>query len=146
MSFWTLIISDELLISTWTVLFLTNWEVALMNWQLLTDIDVKLKAVIREEYLNSRNFSDDDIFWNLRFHQQHNNTTEAGKWLTRLSESKCRDVTQLQKMVNNFSEMIQLSIAFDQLLLYIELWSALQLDTFYWLLTLKCSEVSTQKV
>ncbi len=117
-----------------------------MNWQLLTDIDVKLKAVIREEYLNSRNFSDDDIFWNLRFYQQHNNTTEVSKWLTRLFESKRRDVTQLQKMVNNFSEMTQLSIAFDQLLLYIELWSALQLDTFYWLLTLKCSEVSTQKV
>ncbi len=112
------------------------------------DIEANSKAAIREEYFeysNSRNFCDGDIFRNLRFHQQRNNANGSGKWLARLSESKRRDVTQLQKMANKFPEMTQLSVAFDQLLPDVGLWSALQLGTFHRLLTLKCPEVSTRK-
>lgn len=95
-----------------------------------------------EEYSNSRNFSDGDIFRNLRYHQMNNNKQEAGKWMARLSESKRRDVIQLQKMALQSTAMSALSDAFDRLLPYIGLWSALQLGTFHRLLTLRCPEVS----
>jgi len=62
--------------------------------------------------------------------------------MARLSESKRRDVVQLQKMALKSMVMGALSEAFDKLLSYIGLWSALQLGTFHRLLTLRCPEVS----
>lgn len=61
--------------------------------------------------------------------------------MARLSESKRRDVIQLQKMALQSIEMSSLCEAFDRLLPYIGLWSALQLGTFHRLLTLRCPEV-----
>ena len=62
------------------------------NWYHSADIDNDAKMAIKEKYLNSRNFNDDNIFWNLQYHQKNNNKQEINKWMTRLSESKWRDV------------------------------------------------------
>ena len=112
------------------------------NWLHSADIDDDAKMAIREKYFNFRNFSDDDIFQNLCHHQMHNNKQEASKWMARLSDSKQRDVIQLQKMALQSTAMGALSETLNNLLSYIGLWSALQLGTFHWLLTLRCPEIS----
>jgi len=63
--------------------------------------------------------------------------------MARLSESKRRDINQLQRMRDKSAEMFKLNEAFDKLLPYIGLWSALQIGTFHRLLTLRCPEVGT---
>ena len=69
------------------------------------------------------------------------NERGADKWMARLSESKQRDINQLQRMRDRSAEMSNLNDAFDKLLPYIGLWSALQIGTFHQLLTLRCPEV-----
>lgn len=47
---------------------------------------------IREEYANSRNFCDGDIFQQLRSCQRNLDHQGEGRWLARLSEAKRKDL------------------------------------------------------
>ncbi|KAI9676517.1 MAG: hypothetical protein M1817_000675 [Caeruleum heppii] len=97
------------------------------------DLPADAKSEIREEYSNALNFSDGDIYRNVRRHQRRSERAEEGKWLARLTESKRKDLRQLQTLSG-------LSSAFDRLLPFVGLWSAMQLGKFHRILTLKCLE------
>ena len=58
------------------------------------------RRVIREEYLNALNFSDGDIFRHLRYCSLRNERSGRVKWLSRLSESKRRDLRQLERFAD----------------------------------------------
>ena len=93
---------------------------------------------IREDYANSRNFCDGDIFQQIRYCQKRQDHAGEGRWFARLSECKRKDVKQLQKR----KELQPLASALDELLSYVGFWPALQIGTFHRVLNLKCPEVS----
>ena len=107
-------------------------------WHFRTDLSDIARLYIREEYSNSRYFCDGDIFCQLRHNQITLNDFEEGRWLARLSESKRKDLNQLQKRL----ELKRLNLILDKLLPFRGLWPPLQIGTFHRLLTLKCPEVS----
>ncbi|KAI9736725.1 MAG: hypothetical protein M1834_000929 [Cirrosporium novae-zelandiae] len=108
-------------------------------WVVDLYIDGLLPQTVRdiaEEYANSKNFCDGDIFRNIRHHQRNDNTAQATKWLARLSEGKRQDLKRLRKA----DDLTELRLAFDKLLPFTGLWPALQIGTFHRLLALKCPE------
>ncbi|ERF68657.1 hypothetical protein EPUS_05718 [Endocarpon pusillum Z07020] len=102
---------------------------------ILEDIPREIFSAIQEEYSNSRQFCDGDIYRSLRHHQLNRNINEAGKWQARLSASKRKDVRQLHERYPHLTE------AFDSLLPVIGLWAAVEIGTFHRILTLRCPEV-----
>ena len=105
------------------------------------DLGSHALRALREDYSNSKNFCDGDIYRNIRYHQRHCQEEAVGKWLARLSETKRRDLLQLQKMAVDCQQMSKFQDALDDLIPYSGLWSALQIGTFHRLLTLRCPEV-----
>jgi hypothetical protein len=90
---------------------------------------------LRTEYANGRGFRDGDIFRHLRHYQRNGDAAQAGRWLSRLSRSKQKDLKTLLGKHKNLLE------ALDSLLTFTGLWGSLQLGTFHRLLTLSCEEV-----
>ena len=90
---------------------------------------------LRTEYSNGRGFKDGDIFRHLRHYQRTGDASEAGRWLSRLSPSKQKDLKTLLERHRDLRE------ALDSLLPFTGLWGSLQLGTFHRLLTLSCEEV-----
>ncbi|KAL9128705.1 MAG: hypothetical protein Q9217_002666 [Psora testacea] len=99
-------------------------------------LDETVKKDIREDYANSRNFCDGDIFRYLRECDLRDDKRGKKKWLARLSQCKRKDVLQLFDR----EELGPLLTAFDELLPLIGFWPALQIGTFHRLLSLKCPE------
>ncbi|KAL2049567.1 hypothetical protein ABVK25_010146 [Lepraria finkii] len=95
-----------------------------------------LRRDIREDYANSRNFCDGDIFRQIRFCQINQDHAGEGRWWARLSDSKRKDVKQLQRS----KELKPLALALDELLPYVGFWPGLRLGTFHRLLNVKCPE------
>ncbi|KAL6716955.1 hypothetical protein ACLMJK_004868 [Lecanora helva] len=110
------------------------WTVDLFS----DDLDNRVVVDIRDEYANSRNFCDGEIFQQIRQAQIEHNPEAESKWLARLSEGKRKDLKQLQRR----SELKPLASALDKLLPYIGFWPSLQIGTFHRVLNLKCPEVS----
>ncbi len=96
---------------------------------------------IQDEYANSRNFCDGDIFQQIRQSQLAQDFQAESRWLARLSEGKRKDLKQLQRR----PELRSLAEALDKLLPYIGFWPSLQIGTFHRVLNLKCAEVSFPK-
>jgi hypothetical protein len=90
---------------------------------------------LRTKYSNERPFCDGDIFRHLLYFRRRADLTQQNKWLSRLSESKRKDIKKL------LEKMPRLRDAFDNLLPLIGLWPALRLGTLHRILTLKCDEV-----
>ncbi|KAL9042038.1 MAG: hypothetical protein Q9214_003906, partial [Letrouitia sp. 1 TL-2023] len=103
------------------------------------DLSDENKRTIREEYLGASNFCDGDIFRHFRRCVLAGNG-EDRKWLARWSESKRRDVLQLDKAAVKDRQMRELRDGLDSLLPFPALWPALQVGTFHRLLTLRCPE------
>ncbi|OJD12762.1 hypothetical protein AJ78_06702 [Emergomyces pasteurianus Ep9510] len=78
---------------------------------------------LREKYSNEQNFSDGDIYRNLRCHQLRGNVPRAESWWARWSSEKCWHVRQMQKQVRLLTQ-------FDQLLPYIGLWASVNVKLF----------------
>ena len=100
---------------------------------------------IEEEYANSRNFCDGDIFQQIRHSQLAQDWQAEARWLARLSEGKRKDLKQLQRRI----ELRPLATALDRLLPFVGFWPSLQIGTFHRVLNLKCPEVSghaTQRI
>ena len=89
------------------------------------------------------NFSDGDIFRHLRHCSLRNEQSGKAKWLSRLSESKRRDLNQLERFAEEDKEMERFRNSLDELIPYIGLWPALKLGTFHRLLPLRCPEELT---
>lgn len=104
-----------------------------------SDLGDSLRKDIREDYSNSRNFCDGDIYRQIRSCQINQDNLGEGRWLARLSEAKRKDFKQLQRR----DQVKQVAKALDSLLPYVGFWPDLQIGTFHRLLNLKCPEVST---
>ena len=107
-----------------------------------TDLSEDVRRDLREEYANSRNFCDGDIYRQIRYCQKQQNQLGEGRWFARLSEGKRKDLRKLQRK----EDLRSLSSALDRLLPYIGFWPGLQIGTFHRILNLKCSEVSHRKI
>ncbi|EEH04641.1 conserved hypothetical protein [Histoplasma capsulatum G186AR] len=88
---------------------------------------------LREKYSNEQNFSDGDIYRNLRSHQLQNNGPRAEAWWARWSSVKCRHVRQMQKQE-------QLLKQFDRLLPYVGLWAPVNVKLFRRVVDSRCYE------
>ena len=97
------------------------------------------KRKIREEYLGATNFCDGDIYRHFRRCVLQGNHNE-NQWLARLSDSKRRDVLQLNKAADRDGPMREFRDCLDSLLPFPGLWPALHIGTFHRLLTLRCPE------
>ena len=106
-----------------------------------SDLSEAIRRDLREDYANSRNFCDGDIYRQIRYCQRTQNQLGEGRWFARLSEGKRKDLKQLQRR----EDLRSLSLALDKLLPYIGFWPGLQIGTFHRILNLKCSEVSRWK-
>ncbi|MCJ1473162.1 hypothetical protein MMC13_001813 [Lambiella insularis] len=108
-----------------------------------SDLPDSARVVLREEYSNSKNFGDGEIYRYIRLYQKYNDKKGAKKWLARLSESKRSDILKLNRMAAKSRAMARFRKQLDSLIPYIGLWSALQIGTFHRLLTLRCPEELT---
>lgn len=110
------------------------------QWRLTThtELNEPLRRDLREDYSNSRNFCDGEIYQQIKAYQKTNDILSEGRWLARLSEGKRKDVKQLhtRKELKCFAE------ALDRMLPYVGFWPSLQIGTFHRVLNLKCPEVS----
>lgn len=89
---------------------------------------------LREEYSNSINFCDGEIFRHIRLCRKENDTFNENKWWARLSKYKSKDL----KRVLDIKELRQ---AFDDLLIVSGLWPAFHIGTMRRYLVLKCYKV-----
>ena len=106
----------------------------------ILDLTSEGKQAIRVEYSNTLNFCDGDIFRHLRHCNLCNEFKNEQKWLVRLSESKRKDVKQLQKMAEKDEQMKLFRDSLDKLIPITGLWPALKIGTFHRLLSLRCPE------
>ncbi len=97
---------------------------------------------LRQEYSNAKNFYDGDIFRHLRRAHLAGDTSAKARWLSRLSKTKIRDISLLEKRAAKDPQTQHLQSALDDLLPFTGLWPALQIGTFHRLLSLRCPEAS----
>lgn len=107
-----------------------------------TNLSKSIEIDLREKYINDRNFCNDDIYRCLRMSQRQNDEDEEARWLARLLKCKRKDLKQLQRK----QELRQLTTTLNRLLSYVELWLALQIETFHRLLNLKCSKINSAHI
>ncbi|KAF3481568.1 uncharacterized protein GIQ15_04327 [Arthroderma uncinatum] len=93
-----------------------------------------VEAVMREEHSNAHQFCDGDIYRNLRYYQSRESENEEEKWRARLSSGKRDDLDRMDLKAR------RLRRAFDRLLPFKGLWSALKLGYLGRLLRLRSSE------
>ncbi|KAF7594883.1 hypothetical protein BBP40_007917 [Aspergillus hancockii] len=91
---------------------------------------------LREGDSSSREFSDGEIYRNVRHYQKQGDHRAAGEWLARWSESKCREFRQLHKAEKNIHHAFRDSL--DDLLPFPGLWPHWQMGTH--LLRMRCPE------
>jgi len=101
---------------------------------LATDIDVKLRESLREEYSNAANFSDGEIFRHIRLYNRDGDILQERKWWARLTKDKSRDLKRIL-------DVQILREAFDRLLEVTGLWPAFHIGTMRRYLLLRCHEV-----
>ncbi|KAL6714243.1 hypothetical protein ACLMJK_007666 [Lecanora helva] len=102
----------------------------------IDEMDESVMQDMRQEYSNSRNFCDGDIFRQIRRCQQQSDDAGAGRWAARLSQSKRKDLRQLQQR----QQLQRFAAALDKLLPYVGFWPSLQIGTFHRILNLRCPE------
>ena len=110
-------------------------------WNLILYDSTKLTAdarrKLREAEYISQEFSDGDIYRNVRYYQKRGETEPAGEWLARWTPTKCRDFKQIyQPKVDNHRSFRE---NLDALLLFPALWAPWLMGTH--LLSLQCPEV-----
>ncbi len=107
-------------------------------------VNEQTKRAIREAYSNTSNFCDGDIFRHARQCSLAGDSIHEQSWLARLSESKRRDLLQLQRLAARDQQMQKLRDMLDSLVPFTGLWPALRIGTFHRVLTLRCPEELTQ--
>ncbi|QSS66486.1 hypothetical protein I7I51_07343 [Histoplasma capsulatum] len=94
------------------------------------------QAQLREKYQNEQNFSDGDIYRNLRHYQLKGDAPEVARWWARWEGStKTRDVKKMQRIK-------QLCDGFDHLLPYVGLWAPVTVKLFRRALEGRCYDES----
>lgn len=99
-----------------------------------TGLADKTKQRLREGYSYSINYTDGEIFRQIRLSQFQNDIIGEARWLARLSRTKARDLKALLKR----KRLIE---ALDSILALRGLWSAFKLGSMDVFSTLKCDEV-----
>ena len=106
-----------------------------------SDLSKEVQKALREDYANSKNFYDGDIYRHLRKSHVHGDLLSKRKWLSRLSTTKQRDVKDFEKRATRSYLIRCFSDALDALIPYMGLWPAFQIGTFHRILPLRCHEV-----
>lgn len=102
---------------------------------LLKALTPAAQAQLREKYQNEQNFSDGDIYRNLRHYQLKGDAPEVARWWARWEGStKTRDVKKMQRIK-------QLCDGFDHLLPYVGLWAPVTVKLFRRALEGRCYDV-----
>lgn len=100
-----------------------------------TDLSAEVFTQLQEESLKSLDFTDGEIYRNIRFYQVEHNIQQESKWWARLgSEGRRKDFRRLQRNK-------PLLHGFDKLLPYVGLWRPLKSSQIERMLALKCPEV-----
>ncbi|KAL8788265.1 MAG: hypothetical protein Q9213_001785 [Squamulea squamosa] len=105
-----------------------------------SDLSQEAQNTLREDYANSKNFYDGDIYRHLRRAHLRGDLLSKKKWLSRLSTTKQRDVKQFEKRTTRSFLLKCFSDALDALIPYMGLWPAFQIGTFHRILPLRCHE------
>lgn len=92
------------------------------------------KNRLREEYSNSANFCDGEIFRHIRCYHKQKDTLSEKKWWARLTKDKSKDLKRVL-------EIEGLRQAFDDLLHVPGLWPEFHIGSMRRYLVLKCHEV-----
>ena len=92
------------------------------------------RRALKEEYSNSANFSDGEIFRHIHVNQKVRSIFGERKWWARLSKDKAKDLKRLL-------EIEKLREAFDDLLNIPGLWATFHIGSMRRYLSLKCHEV-----
>lgn len=95
----------------------------------------KTKQRLREGYSYSVNYTDGEIFRQVRLSQIQNDSVSSDRWLARLTQSKTRDLRALLKR----DILIK---ALDSILALRGLWGAFKLGSMDVFSTLRCDEAS----
>ena len=89
---------------------------------------------LRDDYSNSANFSDGEIFRYIRWYSQRGEDLRERAWWARLSKDKYKDMKRILAIQ-------ELREGFDSLLEIIGLWDGFHIGTMRRYLVLKCHEV-----
>jgi hypothetical protein len=98
------------------------------------DASPGLKRALSEEYSNSLNFSDGEIYCKIHQNKAPGNSFMEKKWWAHLSKSKRKDLKQFLKH-DSFPK------AFDALLVIPALFTGLRISMFRELIAIKCNKV-----
>ena len=91
---------------------------------------------LRDDYTNSANFSDGEIFRYIRWYSQKGDDLRERAWWARLSKDKYKDMKRILAIQ-------ELREGFDSLLELIGLWNGFHIGTMRRYLVLKCHEVNS---
>ena len=91
---------------------------------------------LRDDYTNSANFSDGEIFRYIRWYNQKGEDLREKAWWARLSKDKYKDMKRILAIQ-------ELREGFDSLLELIGLWDGFHIGTMRRYLVLKCHEVTS---
>lgn len=110
-------------------------------WNLIlydsTKLTAEARRKLREAERISQEFSDGDIYRNVRNYQQRGDAEPAGEWLARWTPTKCRDFKKIyEPKVDNHRDFRE---NLDALLRFPALWPPWLMGTH--LLSLQCPEV-----
>ncbi|KAI9037211.1 uncharacterized protein KD926_000717 [Aspergillus affinis] len=100
------------------------WVINLFDSSKLTP---EARRRLREGDSSSREYSDGEIYRNIRYYQKQGDQKSASGWLARWSESKCNDFRQLYKPNNILYRTVRDKL--DDLLPFAGLWPQWQMGT-----------------
>jgi len=98
------------------------------------DMDEELRSRLREEYSNSANFSDGEIFRFIRLYHKQGRELEEKKWWARLTRDKSKDLKRIL-------DVKELREGFDNLLEITGLWEVFHIGTMRRYLVLRSHQV-----
>lgn len=117
-----------------------SWKKLLTHYP---DLGRAERDELRQEYSNAKNFYDGDIYRRLRYAALAGDLAAKGRWQSKLSATKARDVRLLEERAKKDPQTGHLQSSLDDLLPFAGLWPTVELGTFHRILSLRCPEVST---
>ena len=102
-------------------------------------LSANLRRVFDEEYANDEIASDGEIYCNLRYHQQHENSGLRMRWESRLRGRRADNLSALNKNE-------ALAASFDALMDIPGLWDGMMLTTLSKMVALRCDTVGKSRM
>lgn len=113
----------------------------IVNLYVKEHLNLSNRNSFRNEFNNSKNYFDDDVYRNLRLYHQFDDVFDRKKWLSKFSDMKRRDVFQLKKKIEKCIRIKNFQQKLNNFIVYRKFWFVLQFEIFHRLLSLKCFEI-----